>query len=56
MAPIEKERVSSLILSVATTSTTVATIAGNISKISAPEIFKLDSFVGIRFKFKAFYI
>jgi hypothetical protein len=52
MAPLEKERAVSLILSVVTTS---ATMADNTTKAPVPKISKPDLFVGFRFKFKAFY-
>jgi hypothetical protein len=51
MTPLEKERAASLILSVATTS---ATVAGNTTKAPVLEVSKPDPFVGSRFKFKAF--
>jgi hypothetical protein len=55
MAPSGKERVLSLILSVATTLATVATIAGNTIKVPVSEVFKSDPFAESKFKFKAFY-
>jgi hypothetical protein len=55
MAPLGKERVFSLTPSVATTSATVAIIAGNTFKTPISKIFKSDLFVESRFKFKSFY-
>jgi len=55
MAPLGKERVFSLTLSVATTSAIVVIAAVNDRKAPALEISKSDPFAGFRFKFKSFY-